>query len=32
VDAGSAVRHPYEAWQKVYHVGFRILVEEVAGF
>ena len=27
-DAGSSVRYPYEAWQKVYNVGFRVIVEE----
>ncbi|MEI6645640.1 MAG: SUMF1/EgtB/PvdO family nonheme iron enzyme [bacterium] len=30
-DAGSSVRYPYESWQKVYNVGFRILVEEAGG-
>jgi len=27
-DAGSSVRRAYEPWQKVYDVGFRIIVEE----
>ena len=27
-DAGSAVRRAYEPWQKVYDVGFRVIVEE----
>ncbi len=26
-NSGSSVRRPYEAWQKVYNVGFRIIVE-----
>jgi len=26
-DSGSSVRRPYEAWQKVYNVGFRVIVE-----
>lgn len=28
VDAGAAVRFPYEPWQKVFNVGFRIVVEQ----
>jgi len=27
-DAGSSVRKPYESWQKVYDVGFRVIIEE----
>lgn len=27
-DAGSAVRGRYEAWQPVYNVGFRVIIEE----
>ena len=26
-DSGSSVRRPYESWQKVYNVGFRVIVE-----
>ncbi|MEI7899389.1 MAG: SUMF1/EgtB/PvdO family nonheme iron enzyme [bacterium] len=28
VDAGSSVRYAYESWQKVYNVGFRVIIEE----
>ena len=28
-DAGSSVRRAYEPWQKVYDVGFRVIVEDV---
>ena len=27
-NAGSSIRFPYEAYQKVYNVGFRVIVEE----
>ncbi len=27
-DTGSSVRRPYESWQKVYDVGFRIIIEQ----
>ena len=27
-DAGSSVRRAFEAWQKVFDVGFRVIVEE----
>lgn len=29
-DAGSAVRRAYQSWQKVYDVGFRVIVEDAA--
>ena len=29
-DAGSSVRRAYEPWQKVYDVGFRVIVEDAA--
>jgi hypothetical protein len=29
-DAGSAVRRAYPPWQKVYDVGFRVIVEDAA--
>ncbi len=28
VSAGSSVRFPYQPWQKVYNVGFRVIIEE----
>ena len=27
-DAGSSVRRAYQPWQKVYDVGFRVIVED----
>ncbi len=30
-DAGSSVRRAYEPWQKVYDVGFRVIVEDKGG-
>ena len=30
-DAGSSVRRAYQPWQKVYDVGFRVIVEEGGG-
>lgn len=27
-DAGASVRYAYESWQKVYNVGFRVIMEE----
>ena len=30
-DAGSSVRCAYEPWQKVYDVGFRVIVEDATG-
>jgi len=29
-DAGSSVRVPFTSYQKVYNVGFRVVVEDVA--
>jgi formylglycine-generating enzyme required for sulfatase activity len=27
-DAGASVRYAYESWQKVYNVGFRVIMEQ----